>query len=266
MLNKKGQAITEYGVIMLLALGLGIFIWFRTGITDSINTLFHAIGYQMAVTVGGEETLITYDTTNQYKNSQKDVLKRASPTYKTTLNFNGKTILWRYEGATLVKDSKGNPILDADRNRQYINPKYKAYTFDIGNDSDYFDYGSAGLMINSYGTKLNKNSPVTYVDSKYISPGYTIGEDSNGTYTATYFISDGQIYQIRDYTTATKTVLAKYTGSTDTNVTAYTSTDTTKSTTTTISALAAKRTEMVSDILSGTYKTNIAKNASYYLL
>ena len=184
MLNKKGQGLTEYGIILLLILLVGGFVWFNTDIKDSSSSMYSTISSKLKSIIGLQEN--NYDTDNKYIGTwdPTKVLNRASPTYLTTLKLaNGMTILWRKEGGKYDKATQ----------KWTEDPDYKIYTVDKGN---FENGGTWGLMINSYGKKTN--GKYTYTEGMYASAGYTY--DANTNCTTTYFQgSDNQIYLIRDY-------------------------------------------------------------------
>lgn len=43
-LGEKGQGLTEYAIILLLVVIIGMIVWFNFGIKDQISTIYSKIG------------------------------------------------------------------------------------------------------------------------------------------------------------------------------------------------------------------------------
>lgn len=61
MLNRKGQGLTEYGIILLLIVLMGSLIWFHNDVKGQLSTMYAAIGSNLKSVANGEATE-NYDT------------------------------------------------------------------------------------------------------------------------------------------------------------------------------------------------------------
>jgi hypothetical protein len=219
MLNRKGQGLTEYGIILLLVVLLGSVVWFGSDINAKDQSMYSSISQKLQSIIDDVSNKVakTFDTNNVVH--QKT---RATPSYATTLtkiSIGGKLydVLWRYEN---MKKVNGNFVLDPDITT-------KVYYLALHDASaDYQVYsGTNGLMTNAFaaGKFSNKDGSATEGTKDYSSyGGYVSGSDDNGTYKATYFNLNNTTYEIKDYGANggyANTILSEYTGNTSATVT-----------------------------------------------
>lgn len=233
MLNRKGQGLTEYGIILLLVVLLGSVVWFGSDINERDQSMYSSISQKLQSIIDDVSNKVakTFDTNDVVY--QKT---RASSSYATTLtqiSIGGKLydVLWRYEN---MKKVNGNFVLDPDNTT-------KVYYLALHDASaDYQVYsGTNGLMTNAYAVNVKNGDG----SSSYASyGGYVAGSDSNGAYKATYFNLNNTTYEIKDYGAGgyANTILSEYTGSTSATVT-----NAVTGKTDTISNMASTRTDFI---------------------
>ena len=184
-MNRKGQGLTEYGIILLLILGVGIGIYFGDGFNDSVNSMYNTIEEKLDGIISS-----TFDTgTVSKKHGVWDYNHRGVAYDKDN---QGKYYLFHQTSVSYV-DSKTNKATEV---WWFINGAgYKEYK--VGENND----GRNGML---------QYIPKTVNGYSYRSDGVAITDTAT-----TYFkASDGNIYQITYYADApTETTLTRYSGS-----------------------------------------------------
>lgn len=188
-LNQKGQGLTEYGIILLLILGVGMGLWFHWNPQESVGAMYSTIASDVRSIVGEasgyEDDLETFELT---KARQGNGTLGPFTFHKTSLSFAGQG----YNGS---KDQNNGNANDQSI-WWFINSSgYKEYKVGKGN---------------VYGTGMLQEVP-KYVGNKEVnSYGYNITD----TETYTYFkATDGNTYQVTYYKDdPTGTTITQYTG------------------------------------------------------
>ena len=241
MLNRKGQGLTEYGIILLLILGVGLGIWSSLGIEDQDKSMFSTIYTKLQSIIDNVSTKAaqTFDLEDEQKQPN-----RGKPSYKTSLSFsmNGikYDILYRLEKSGGVTRKVYTIIRDSGANNNYS--------------------GTDGLMTSpdlTY-TKISNTSIKAAYDviagRDYSSVGYTVDSADNKT---TYFNLEGTTYQItQNASDYTKTMLSTFTGDTNAPITAVVNG---VSTTTTVAQLANDRTKLIQGEITDSTVMNLKK-------
>lgn len=243
MLNRKGQGLTEYGIILLLILGVGMGVWFSSGIEDQDRSMLSTIHTKLQSIIDGVSNKVaqTFDLEDKLTQSN-----RGKPSYKTSLSFsmNGVKydILYRYETSGGIKRKVYTIIRASGVN---VNNNYS---------------GTDGLMTSpdlTYTEIKNSSIKATYDDiagRDYSSAGYTVDSAGNKT---TYFNLEGNTYQItQNASDYTKTMLSTFTGDTNASITAVVNG---VSTTTTVAQLANNRTKLIQGEITDSTVTNLKK-------
>lgn len=110
ILNRKGQGLTEYSIILLLVVLIGSGVWFGFGMRDSETSMYSTIAAKLKSIAGGTEN---YDT-DETKLIDKTLVHFTS---LTLANASHDRVMW-YE------DSKGQrvyvPYYDTDGLRNYL--------------------------------------------------------------------------------------------------------------------------------------------------
>lgn len=243
MLNRKGQGLTEYGIILLLILGVGIGIWSSSGIENQDSSMLSTIHTKLQSIIDGVSNKVaqTFDLEDKLTQSN-----RGKPSYKTSLSFsmNGVKydILYRYETSN--------------------NKKRKVYTIIRASGGNNNYSGTDGLMTSpdltyTKGAISDASVQATYdnIGSRdYGSAGYTVDNAGNIT---TYFNLDGTTYQItQNASDYTKTMLSTFTGDTNASITAVVNGE---SQTTTVAQLADDRTKLIQGEITDSTVTNLKK-------
>ena len=212
MLNRKGQGLTEYGIILLLVVLIGTGVWFNTDFNSQDKSMYSTISLKLQSIIDDVTGTIakTFDTNDVV--FQKT---RKSDSYATTLKMtiNGKVydILWRYENMkNMGTDKNKNFVPTADTTKVYY------LALDDASSEYQVYWGSTGLMTAPYAAKL-----ATANDNYSSYGGYISGTDGNGAYKATYFNIENTTYEIKDYGAGKQnsTILSEYTGDTSASVT-----------------------------------------------
>ena len=191
-LDRKGQGLTEYGIILLLILCVGLGIWFGWDIKSKVNNLYSAVSTDL-------ESIID-DVADAYNDSVETYILKTdkfghnigSFTYhKTSVSAADLS----YDGS---KDSQNN----GDAN------DHSVWWFINGSGYKEYKVGKA----NYYGVGMLQEVPMYVNEKKSNGDGYA----DMAAETYTYFKgSDGNTYQITYYTdNPTGTTLTKYTGDT----------------------------------------------------
>jgi hypothetical protein len=89
ILNKKGQGITEYGIILLFVVLLGASEYYSGNIGQNISLLYSAASDHLYSIVNGPKT--DYDTGITFTDSQSNVWHQTSLTYQTMNGINDPT-------------------------------------------------------------------------------------------------------------------------------------------------------------------------------
>ena len=83
LLNRKGQGLTEYGIILLLIVFIGGAVWSQFSIKDNLSTIYSTITTDLHSIAGETTALENYDTG-----------KIDGIFHQTSLSLGGKTIWW----------------------------------------------------------------------------------------------------------------------------------------------------------------------------
>lgn len=184
--NKKGQGLTEYGIILLLVLGVGLSVYFGTGIKAQVGDMYSTVSSDLRSII---------DDVTPYSDDLE--------TYIMTKDTHGSV-----GSRTFHKTSLSAADLFYDGTKDTINSG-KAKDNSIWwfiNSSGYKEYkvGKA----NDYGTGMLQEVP-----KKGDNKGYSLTGNQTAT---TYFkATDGNTYQITYYANNPKgTTLTQYTGDT----------------------------------------------------
>lgn len=191
MLNRKGQGLTEYGIILLLILGIGTAVWFHWNIKDSLGTIYSTIGLDVK-SIAGEasgyvDDLETFSFSKKYDGSN---IGRTIVFHKTSLSFAGQG----YDGS---KD-QNNDNADDQSIWWFINHAgYKEYKV-----------GKANI----YDVGMLQEVPFSVNGKKTDGKGYKNMDDATYTY---FKATDGNTYQVTYYkANPTGTTITQYTGDT----------------------------------------------------
>lgn len=190
MLNQRGQGLSEYGIILLLILGVGMGVWFHGNARDSLEAMYSTIGTDLKSIISGtsayEDDIETYTV---YKRANGN---KVGPFtfHKTSLSYAGKG----YNGS---KDPN-NGLSDDQTIWWFINHAgYKEYKV-----------GKANI----YGTGMLQEVPYAVNNKTTDGRGYKITDEKTYTY---FQATDGNTYQITYYKdNPTGTTLTLYTGDT----------------------------------------------------
>ena len=182
-LNPKGQGLTEYGIILLLILGVGMGVYFGSGYKGDLKNMYETIAEDLNEIIG--DTYDTGETSKKYGVWE-----------------------WGHRGIAYDSDSQGKYYLFHKTSVSYKDDKkigevwwfingagYKEYKVDENND------GSSGMLqyiptqVNGYDYRLADGVAITDTSTTYFK----------GT--------DGNIYQITYYAdNPTGTTMTQYTG------------------------------------------------------
>jgi len=193
MLNRKGQGLTEYGIILLLILGIGTAVWFHWNIKDSLGTIYSTIGSDVK-SIAGEAYGYVDDlesvVVKRNWDNKGNIYKGPLTFHKTSLSFAGKG----YNGSKDINN--GNP--DDTSIWWFINSSgYKEYK--VGKANAY-DSGMLQEVPKYLGKNLSNRR------------GYDITADETYTY---FKATDGNTYQVTYYKANPKgTTITPYTGDT----------------------------------------------------
>lgn len=169
-MNKKGQGLTEYGIILLLVVLIGGLVWFNSDIKGQLSTIYATISSDLKSIAGDEKSQAeNYDTGNT--KIIDGVLM-----HETSLSLDGKTIYWYEKNGlkqytnkgigftpfTLHFDDKGAFKLGSQHYGD-VAGTYETVFFKAG-DGNIYQMTSYGNDKNTI-TKVNGTLP--YIDSKY---------------------------------------------------------------------------------------------------
>lgn len=190
-LNHKGQGLTEYGIILLLILGVGMGVYFGSGYKGDLGEMYDNVYVQLNRIVNGG-----YDTGDEpyvqtYGKNGSKVFKGPYKFHKTVLNYDGAG----YDG---TKDKYNKGQTNDTSIWWFINGDgYKEYK--VGKANSYSE-GMLQWVPNQFGHEDNTIK------------GYT-NSDGTTNYSTYFKASDGRTYQITYYqNNPTGTTLTEYTG------------------------------------------------------
>lgn len=145
-LNRKGQGLTEYGIILLLLviIGLGVYST-NTGIKQNISSMYEN-------TAANLEDIIGYDTG---KNISSKLTKDGTIIilHETKLSYKGNTIYWYTTSAGIKQYTTGSTADAAVSALNYMNyadyPNATFY-FQTNNTGKYYAISANGTSIRRY--------------------------------------------------------------------------------------------------------------------
>lgn len=169
-MNKKGQGLTEYGIILLLVVLIGGIVWFHSDIKGQLSTIYATIASDLKSIAGGEKSQAeNYDT--GHTTTIGDVLL-----HETSLTLKDKTIYWYekdgvkqytnnglgFSPFTLHFNDDGSFKLGSQHYGD-VAGTYEAVFFKAGDGNIY--------QMTSYGNETNTLTKVTgalpYIDSDF---------------------------------------------------------------------------------------------------
>ena len=186
MLNQRGQALWEYGIILLLILGVGMGVWFHGKARDSLEDIYSTIGMDLKSIISG--TSAYEDDIETYKSGSftfhKTSLSYAETGYAASKNTDNDQSIWWFINSSGYKEYK------------------------VGKTNS---YGGSNSLNGSTG--ILQEVPQTVKGNKKTNK---YGFDITAAETYTYFkAKDGNTYQITYYKeNPTGTKLTLYTGDT----------------------------------------------------
>lgn len=168
-MNKKGQGLTEYGIILLLVVLIGGVVWFHSDIKGQLSTIYATISSDLKSIAGDEKSQAeNYDTGNTTTIS--GILL-----HETSLTLKGKTVYWYEKNGvkqytnnglgnspfTVHMDDKGFVL--GSQHYGDVAGTYEAVFFKAGDGNIY--------QMTSYGNETNTltkvNGALPYIDSSY---------------------------------------------------------------------------------------------------
>lgn len=191
--NKKGQGLTEYGIILLLILGVGLGVYYGFNIKAQVGDMYS--------TVSSDLRSIIDDITPYSDDVETYIMKQHKNKNKVGPFTFHKTSL---SAADLFYDGTTDSINNGQANDNSI--------WWFINSSGYKEY-KVGKS-NAYGTGMLQEVPYT-VKGVNKTNAYGFNLTGNDTATTYFKATDGNTYQITYYANnPTGTTLTQYTGDT----------------------------------------------------
>ena len=88
MMNKRGQGLTEYGIILLLVLMIGCVVWFHYDVRSQLGTIYSTISSDLKSIAGDDQS-----QEENYDTGKTDTIG-TTLLHETSLSLKGKTIWW----------------------------------------------------------------------------------------------------------------------------------------------------------------------------
>ena len=143
MLNRKGQGLTEYGIILLLVVLIGSGVWFSGGIGNNVQAMYSTIRSDLKSIIGEDDGSI-YETgiiKNAFTRNGDGQYKKIDA-HLTNIKINGHTLYW-------CEGGNGSKIYDFITDTKKSVAKNLRYPTDQHNPAGnirtiYFEDGSRG--------------------------------------------------------------------------------------------------------------------------
>lgn len=117
LLNRKGQGLTEYGIILLLIVFIGGAVWSQFSIKDNLSTIYSTITTDLHSIAGETTALENYDTGNT-----KTI--NGITFHETSLALKGGTIYW-YTKTNGMKQYTNNLAVSNPLNVKFLDKSTK---------------------------------------------------------------------------------------------------------------------------------------------